>query len=227
VRLDTKASHHLAHVLRARLSDPLILFNGQGGEYHAEIQHIDKKGVEVRITSFVPQEVESSLNLWLAQGMARGEKMDFIVQKAVELGVKKIIPLVTERCTIKLNQEREQKRLQHWQSIMISACEQSGRNRLAEIEAPMLFEEGLYHLKADRCFVLSPHVQTPLPKELLAANASILLLIGPEGGLSEREIETAVQQGYQPLHLGPRILRTETAAIAALAALQTRFGDFI
>ena len=224
--LDEKASHHVAHVLRLRIQDPLILFNGEGGEYHAVITAISKRKVEVHIKHFISREAESSLQLYLAQGIARGEKMDWIIQKAVELGVKKIIPLLTERCNVKLNAERAEKRWQHWHSIMIHACEQSGRNRIPELLPPTSLQNALFSLKTDYQFVLSPHVKQTLCEYEIKHTASILLIIGPEGGLSEEEVNNILQQGGFPLQLGPRILRTETAAITAIAALQAYFGDF-
>lgn len=227
VSLEEKGSHHLARVLRAKVGDMVTLFNGKGGEYTAIIKQIDKKHVLVDITQFSPKEVESPLEIYLAQGIARGEKMDFIVQKAVELGVKKIIPLVTERCNVRLDNEREEKRLHHWQSVAVSACEQSGRNQLPDVLAPQSFAAWLPKAQADQCFVLSPHVEEKLPTKGLPQSASILLLIGPEGGLTDQEVVVAKQQGFSPLNLGPRVLRTETATIAAIAMLQSRYGDLI
>lgn len=226
VTLDEKASHHLARVLRANTGDKVTLFNGQGGEYQAVITTISKKGVQVEIQAFNAREVESPLHLHLAQGIARGEKMDFIIQKAVELGVQTVIPLITERCNVRLDSEREEKRLQHWRAVAVSACEQSGRNHLPEIVAPITLPEWLRGAQAERSFVLSPHVQSPLPQEPLAIDASINLLIGPEGGLSDQEVAAALQKGFLPLNLGPRVLRTETASIAAAAVLQYCYGDF-
>lgn len=226
IRLDENASHHLARVLRASVGDTLIVFNGEGGEYDAVITAIDKKGVDVEIRDFKPRDVESPLNIILAQGIARGEKMDFIIQKAVELGVKKIYPLITERCNVRLDNEREAKRLRHWQSVIISACEQSGRDRLPEIIAPQSFTEWLPTIHADRCFVLSPHVSDKLPQEKLPTNATVVLLIGPEGGLSDAEVAKSQQAHFHPLNLGPRVLRTETATLAAITAIQLRYGDF-
>lgn len=226
VRLDDKASHHLARVLRASVGDKIILFNGQGGEFPAVITQIDKKSVTVNLTEFIPREVESPINIHLAQGMARGEKMDFIVQKAVELGVTRITPLLTERCNVRLDSAREEKRVQHWQAVVTSACEQSGRNRLPELDTPQSLKEWLSEVKADYCFVLSPHVKQKLPAKTLPDHAVIVVLIGPEGGLSDNEVNMAIDHGFLPLNLGPRVLRTETAAIAAIAALQLQYGDF-
>jgi len=225
LQLDEKASHHLARVLRAKIGDFLVIFNGQGGEHQAVIKQINKKNIEVEILGFVPKETESLLSLQLAQGMARGEKMDFIVQKAVELGVKRIIPLVTERCNVRLSEERGEKRLQHWQSVVISACEQSGRNELPEIVSPLPLLDWLPQVLTDYRFVLSPHTHQTLSVSAIPPAASITLLVGPEGGLTEQEVQLAVDHGFLPLQLGPRTLRTETAALAALAVFQACFGD--
>ncbi|OGT36571.1 MAG: 16S rRNA (uracil(1498)-N(3))-methyltransferase [Gammaproteobacteria bacterium RIFCSPHIGHO2_12_FULL_38_14] len=224
--LDERASHHLAQVLRATIGLDVIIFNGEGGEYLAKISNIHKKNVSVELIQFIDRDRESSFNLYLAQGIARGEKMDWIMQKATELGVKKIFPIITERCNVKFDHEREAKRLTHWQSVVISACEQSGRTKIPDISPIQTLEDVWPTLKADHCFVLSPHVlQAKQKMQSGTQDASILLLVGPEGGLSDQEIHTASAQGFLPLHLGPRILRTETAPLAALAIFQYRFGD--
>lgn len=225
LRLDENASHHLSRVLRVKKGDYLTLFNGEGGEYKAIITHIDKKGVIVDILSHSLREAESPIEIHLAQGIARGEKMDFIIQKAVELGVNTVTPLITERCNVRLDNEREEKRSKHWQSVAISACEQSGRNRVPTILSPVLLKEWLPCVKADKCFVLSPYVEAKLLPAALSQHASIVLLIGPEGGLSDQEVSAALQHGFLPLNLGPRVLRTETASIASIAILQYYFGD--
>jgi len=226
IQLDEQASHHLARVLRASVKDPVVIFNGQGGEYSGTIARIDKRHVTVELKEHIVREVESSLDIWLAQGISRGEKMDYTIQKAIELGVNKIIPLFTERCNVKLDRERSEKRHQHWQSIAISACEQSGRNRVPEVVLPEMIDTWLSsHVQADYCFALSPSAVHTLRKQAVPHHARIVLLIGPEGGLSSREIENTARQGFLPLNLGPRILRTETAAIAAITALQCCFGD--
>jgi 16S rRNA (uracil1498-N3)-methyltransferase len=226
IQLDAKASHHLARVLRAQVGDALVVFNGAGGEYPAVITHIDKKSVQVKLQDFSAREVESHLQIQLAQGIARGEKMDFIVQKAVELGVARITPLVTVRCNVRLKDERADKRQQHWQAVITSACEQSGRNRLPTLDAVTDFRDWVSNIQADYKFVLSPHVDKKLALTTIPADSRIVLLIGSEGGLSDEEVAMAIEHGFDPLNLGQRILRTETATIAALAALQARFGDF-
>lgn len=225
LQLDEKASHHLARVLRAKENETIILFNGDGYEYEAKITQIHKKFVEVSIFSAIEKNTESPIELCLAQGIARGEKMDFIVQKAVELGVKKIVPLVTERCNVRLDQEREEKRRLHWQAVIISACEQSGRTVLPQLLPPQTLADWLASEKVDYGLVLSPHHKGELAEIAFSPRAKIALLIGPEGGLSEQEVQVAINKGFLPLNLGPRILRTETATIAALAILQANYGD--
>jgi 16S rRNA (uracil1498-N3)-methyltransferase len=223
--LDTNASHHLSRVLRASIGDKLIIFNGLGGEFTATITQIDKKAVHVLISTFNAREAESSLDLWLAQGISRGEKMDYTIQKAVELGVKKIIPLFTERCTVKLDQERLNKRLEHWQAIARSSAEQSGRNRIPDILTPTTLENALPFMQTQWRFVLSPHVTQKLHTIQIDKLQPVLLLIGPEGGLSEQEMIFTKSHDFLPLNLGPRVMRTETAAVAAITALQCYFGD--
>jgi len=225
VLLDSQASHHLARVLRGSVGETVTLFNGAGGEYVGTIVQIDKKNVTVEINNYDPREAESALNLCLAQGISRGEKMDYTIQKAVELGVKQIVPLFTERCNVKLDRERSEKRQQHWQSIVVSACEQSGRNRIPEVKLPQSLQDWLQTVEADVKFVLSPYATHKLSALKIEKTARIMVLIGPEGGLSEREIEFLISKGFLALNLGPRVLRTETAAVAALTALQVCCGD--
>jgi len=225
IELDDAASHHLARVLRAKVNDKIIVFNGEGGEYSGTIIQISKKAVTVHLHEHIARDVESSLELYLAQGISRGEKMDFTIQKAVELGVKKIIPVLTERCNVKLDQERQEKRLQHWRAICIGACEQSGRNYVPEITMPCTFPKFIAQSDADFKFVLAPVATTKLSQIAIPKQARVVLLIGPEGGLSDKEIEIAVNNGFIALNLGPRILRTETAAVAAITTLQYHAGD--
>lgn len=226
VKLDEKASHHLARVLRVAIGDQVILFNGEGGEYLAEIIQIQKKTIEVEITEFDEREVESNVKLVLAQGVSRGEKMDFVIQKAVELGASEIYPLITERCNVRLNQERTAKRLEHWRAVVISACEQCGRNTLPTVHAPIELSDWVQQADAELKFVLSPHVDEVLPEQVVVSPESVAVLIGPEGGLSDLEVSMSAQQGFKRLRLGPRVLRTETAAVAALAVMQYQFGDY-
>ena len=222
--LDEPASHHLARVLRVNKGDVLTLFNGRGGEYEAVITHIDKKSVHVNILSYSQREAESPLQIHLAQGIARGEKMDFIIQKAVELGIHQITPLMTERCNVKWQNEREEKKLKHWQAIAISACEQTGRNRIPIITPPQSFAQWLAQMDTGVRLVLTPHIEAKLPSEI-SKESSVVILIGPEGGLSDQEVTASIQQGFLPLNLGQRILRTETASLASIAILQYVYGD--
>lgn len=223
--LDENASHHLARVMRCKVNDELIIFNGEGGEYKALITNITKKTVTVNVVKHIDCNRESPINLYLAQGIARGEKMDFIMQKAVELGASKIFPLMTERVNVQLKGDREAKRMQHWQGVVQSACEQSGRTSIPQLCPPQSLNDYLQGVKPDHAFVLSPHVEGSLGSVKVKAGESVALLIGPEGGLSEAEIEFAITQGYQVLNLGTRVLRTETATLVALTLLQARFGD--
>lgn len=225
VQLDDAATHHIARVLRAKVGDEVVLFNGEGSEFPGTISHIDKKTVTVQIEKKIDRDAESPLELYLAQGISRGEKMDYTIQKAVELGVKKIFPLLTERCNVKLDDERRDKRFQHWRSIVIGACEQSGRNRIPEILAPQTLPQFLDTIEADWKFVLAPQAEKKLSESAIQKTSRVVLLIGPEGGLSEREIELAQKKNFLTLNLGPRILRTETAAVAAMSALQFYAGD--
>ncbi len=225
VVLSEATSHYLSRVLRLAVNDMITVFNGQGGEYLAEIARVDKKHVTLFIQQFIDREAESPIQVTLAQGMARGEKMDFIIQKACELGVTTIQPLITSRCNVKLEGEREEKRIQHWRAIIQSACEQCGRNRLPTVLAPITLNTWLATVKAEHKMVLAPTGQ-PYALNAFVKKASYALLIGPEGGLSESEITLAVSNGFEAVQLGPRILRTETATVAGLTFLQVLAGDF-
>jgi len=219
IHLDERASHHLSRVLRVRKGDSIILFNGRD-EFLATIKEIRKKEVIVQIDRFEKKHIESNVSITLAQGLARGEKMDFIIQKAVELGVNRIVPLMTEHSNVRLDQERSDKRLSHWQSVIISACEQSGCIQLPEIVLPMSLIKWLPENKAELSLVLTPHSGKKQILSTMALPNSICILIGPEGGLSEAEIQFAVDAGFIEWNLGSRILRTETAGIVGISILQ-------
>ena len=220
------AAHHLAHVLRLAEGDVLVVFDGRGLEYPAVVERIGKSGVTLRVSNPSPVDRESPLAVTLAQGISSGERMDYTVQKAVELGVYAIQPLATERSVVRLNAERAAKRVAHWQAIAVAACEQSGRNRVPEVLPVAPVTGWLAHVPADALrLTLSPGAASTL-HELDRPSASIQLLVGPEGGLSPREREDAHAAGFTPLKLGPRVLRTETAALAAMAAMQAIWGDF-
>jgi len=223
--LGERASAHLVRVLRLAAGDACVLFNGDGRDYPATLTLAGKRGVEVAIESMREVGNESPLRITLLQGIARGEKMDLILQKATELGVHRVVPVVTERTEVKLDAERGERRLQHWHGVLIAACEQCGRARLPQLESPQPLAQALISFGAPQAYMLDPDAaQRPadLPETLDAAT----LLVGPEGGLSPRDVQAAQAAGYRGLRLGPRILRTETAGLAALAALQALRGDF-
>jgi 16S rRNA (uracil1498-N3)-methyltransferase len=224
--LDEQAAHYVARVLRATIGEALTLFDGKGTACQAVISHINKKGVMVCVGDYLSTKTESSLNIYLAQGISRGEKMDFVIQKSVELGVTHFFPLLTDRCNVKLSKEREQRRMDHWRGIMISACEQSGRNILPELSQPLTLAEWLPMVNACAKGVLSPHAKQAFSASQWPHDCrSFALLIGPEGGLSDQEISCASYHHFCSFHLGPRILRTETATITALSILQYQYGD--
>jgi 16S rRNA (uracil1498-N3)-methyltransferase len=225
--LDAQATVHVSRVLRLKPDDAVIIFNGRGGEYHGRIVMQEKRSTQILLEQFVEREVESPLNITLVQGISRGERMDYTVQKAVELGVTRIVPVVTERTGVNLQGERKQRRREHWQAIVSSACEQSGRNRLpdvGEVESLPRYLSGCADSPAMR-LVLHHRTEQGL-QQLSAPDNEVMLLIGPEGGLSAAEIELTQQAGFTPVRFGPRVMRTETAAVAALAVLQAQWGDF-
>lgn len=225
VELDARAHQHVTKVLRLRAGDNLILFNGEGGEYAATLTESHKQTARARINTCNDNDTESPLQITLIQGISRGEKMDLTIQKAVELGVHAIMPVNTERSQVKLSGDRLEKRLQHWQGVLIHACEQSGRNRLPALHPVANLEDCLQqaHIPEPR-FLLDPHGDQVI-RELPGPFQAMTLLAGPEGGLGERDHVIARSANFQGLRLGPRILRTETAALAALAALQGQWGD--
>jgi 16S rRNA (uracil1498-N3)-methyltransferase len=207
-----------------RDGDALTLFDGRGGEYDARITGFRKDAVQVEVREHRVVERESALDLTLAQGISRGERMDWVVQKATELGVRRIVPVLTERSVVRLDERQSERKLQHWRGIAIAACEQCGRNRVPEVASPSNFFEAIRASDAHMTRLLLSPAATLRARDLPRPTA-ITLLIGPEGGLADDEEEAATRAGFKPVQLGPRILRTETAAIAALAALQHDFGD--
>lgn len=221
--LNESAVQHLGRALRMRPGDQVLLFDGAGNEHQAELLVLGKREVRVRVGPALGRSLESSLTIELGQVMSRGERMDYAVQKATELGVSRIVPLFSERCEVKLSNERQDKRIQHWQQVAISACEQSGRSRVPEIMPPQPLSSWLTQCQTELKLVLHPDANMPLSER--AAPVSIGLLIGSEGGLSDQEIDQAHAAGFESLQLGPRVLRTETAPVAALAVLQYLWGD--
>lgn len=224
VILEDRAAHHLSHVLRLREHDLVHAFNGRGGCYLARIDRVTKHEVIIVPTQFLDEERESGLNLTLAHGIARGQRMDYTIQKAVELGVRRIVPVLTEHAQVKLGAERVEKRLSHWQGVIISACEQCGRNRIPAIESPLVLADWAAADVNEVKLLLQPGAGPSLGSLDMRPTAATLLC-GPEGGLSENDCRLAAEAGYRPVALGPRILRTETAAVAALAVCQALWGD--
>lgn len=223
VELEEATAHYLGKVLRMQPGRELVLFNGKGGEYQAHITDIHKKRVVVMVGEYTEVDRQSPLELELAIGVSRGERMDWVLQKATELGVTCITPLITERTEVKLAGERQDKKIQHWQQILISACEQCQRNILPTLSEPLAFGDWLQKAEAQLKFVLHHRDSRGLPES--GQVNSVALLIGPEGGLSDAEIELAVAKGFASLTLGPRVLRTETAPVAAISLVQYRWGD--
>ena len=223
--LEPDPSHHLARVLRFNVGASLILFNSKGGDYPAEIIAVGKKQVEVMLGNHRDTDHESPLNIHLGIALSRGERMDHVVQKSTELGVHTITPLFTERTEVKLKADRAEKKLQHWRQVAISTCEQCGRNRVPAINPPQQLGGWLTKTEAERKLVL--HHRADGNDLSGDAPTSVALLIGPEGGLGEEEIAAAQTEGYDALQLGPRVLRTETAPLAAITILQVMWGDMI
>lgn len=224
------AAHHAMRVLRLSESDPVIVFDGYGGEYEAVIVRMTRSHVRVKTLRFRDGGPESPIPVTLLQGVSGSDRMDFTVRKAVELGVHRIVPLFTERSVVKLDIDKVDKRRAHWQGVVISACEQCGRNTVPEVGEPVAYRNWAAELPID-----APAGQSRLLLavggekrfvDLPRPGSEILLLAGPEGGLSPVESDIAQSRGFTPVRLGPRVLRTETAAIAALSAIQTLWGDF-
>lgn len=220
-----EAASHITRVLRLRPGDPLVLFDGRGGEHAARIEGFRKSAVIVAVAAHVPTDRESPLSLTLAQGISRGERMDWVVQKATELGVTRIVPVLTERTVVKLDAKQSERRLSHWRGIAVAACEQSGRNKLPDIAPPLGLPVFLRDPAPSTNRLLLSPTGTQRIDDLKATEQRVIVLIGPEGGLTETEQHAAISAGYIAVKLGPRVLRTETAAIAALTLLQHQFGD--
>jgi 16S rRNA (uracil1498-N3)-methyltransferase len=274
--LEGSASNHVARVLRLRVGEAVTVFNGSGGEFDARIEAIQKETVAVTVEQHRALDRESPLSITLAQGISRGERMDWVIQKATELGTSRIVPVFTKRSVVRLDEKQAERKLQHWRAIAVAACEQCGRNQIPELAAPVDFYELLELLAAPGAeeskvrpeagpepsasmwttpsadaggqadlaaaagargaptaasvagpltrLLLSPHGEARLA-DLEGLGAGIVLLIGPEGGLEDAEQEAALNAGFKAVRVGPRVLRTETAAIAALTIIQQRFGD--
>ncbi len=224
--LPEETANHLVRVMRMREGEGCVLFNGDGNDYAATLTSVGKREVRVSIDSAQPVDNESPLAITLLQGIARGEKMDLILQKATELGVARIIPVNAERTEVKLDAARAEKRLAHWRSVVGSACGQSGRARIPQVDAPLALAAAAMSLPADSLrLTLDPLGEHRLATLQAAPANGVVVAIGPEGGWSPRDRQQLADAGFQGLQLGPRILRTETAGLAAIAALQARLGD--
>lgn len=224
ITLDDNAFNHLIRVLRMKTGESITLFDGSNQITPAVIHEVNKKTVIVKTENSVLDNRESPLNIHLGQVISRGDKMEFTIQKSVELGVNTITPLLSERCGVKLDQERLEKKVQQWQKIVISACEQCGRNIIPSINPVMKLETWCANLTDSLKLNLHPKAEQGI-NQLANDNKNISLLIGPEGGLSNEEINMTHQYQFTDILLGPRVLRTETAALTAITALQVRFGD--
>lgn len=221
--LDASPSHHLATVLRARLDQAVELFNGDGNCYTARITAIGKKAVTVAIGDCMPTHNESPLQIELGIGISKGDRFDFVLQKSTELGVTAITPLITERTEVRLDHERAGKKLEHWRQVIISACEQSGRNLVPVLNPIRKLSDWAGTCDAPQKFVL--HHRAERSPAAATNPRRVALLIGPEGGLNSDEIAGAEKAGFDAWRLGPRVLRTETAPLVAITALQWMWGD--
>lgn len=224
VELDDDNAHYARSVLRLKNNAEIILFNGTGGEFLGKVTDVSRKFVRVELEKFIERSVESNLKIQLGLGISRGDRMDFSVQKAVELGVTSITPLMTERCVVQFKDEKKSQRWQHWQKIVQHAAEQSGRTVLPDFEDVTKLNLWVAEQGGLKVF-LDPYAEKNLT-QLLPENNVVTLLTGPEGGFSPQEREIAKAAGFIPVRLGARILRTETASLAALSAVQMLWGDF-
>ena len=225
--LDEFSSHHALRVMRVKVDDFLVLFNGDGFEYRGRVCDINKKTINVEILSKEKNNSESPININLFQSISSNEKMDMVIQKATELGVSSIQPIFTSRSTIKLSLDRTKKRVIHWKQVSISACEQSGRSKIPAIKSPIEFDQISEGIKTNSLnLLLHPdnlEESSNLPNEY---SGDINIFIGPEGGFSQDEVLLLKKQNCINIQLGPRILRTETAPLAIIAILQYKYGDF-
>jgi 16S rRNA (uracil1498-N3)-methyltransferase len=226
VTLPDSAAIHASRALRLQAGDSATLFNGDGNDYLCELMQVSKNQVSARVTAVINVKRESPLQVTLAQGISSGDRMDFTIQKAVEMGVTAIQPIATQRSVVKLAGERAEKRREHWQNIVVSACEQSGRAFVPQVAAPLSLPEWLTLAPRQAVRLLLSSTATQTLHNLPRPAGEICLLIGAEGGLTEGEIDIALSQDFTAVRLGNRILRTETAALAALASIQTLWGDF-
>ena len=228
VYLEGKKTHHILNVLRCKIGQTLVLFDGQNKEYDVILEKIEKKQICLTITKETIVQRESPLYIHLIQGISKGERMDLVVQKATELGVSRLTPVQTQHGAVSLSADRRQKKEEHWRNIIISACEQCGRNIIPACDSIQSFSEALEipYEKGSARWILNPYEADTISNKVSFPLHYAQLLIGPEGGFSSFEVSQAHQAGFASLQLGPRILRTETAALAAISTLQATFGDF-
>jgi len=225
VTLPDSVAYHLTKVLRMRAGALVIVFDGIGNEHYAEILALDSKQVTIRIEEAIRGDTESPLQITLVQGVSRAERMDWTLQKATELGVHAIAPVITSRSVVRLDDRQANKKLEHWQAIVVSACEQSGRRVIPTVHTPVRLHDYFAKSNADNLrLVLDPNATITLTNQPRPLK-DVELLIGPEGGLDDDELQRAVATGFTPVRLGPRILRTETASVVALSVMQALWGD--
>jgi 16S rRNA (uracil1498-N3)-methyltransferase len=225
ITLEEDPAHHIHQVLRLRSGDDVVIFSNNGEEYAATLNQVNKQQVTASIGERLRHEAQSHLVIHLMLGISRGERMDFALQKATELGVNRITPIFTERCVVKLNEHKRDQRHAHWQRIVINASEQSGRCRIPVVDKPQDFGGALTHPETSTALLLDHRSQLNL-HQIEPPRSDLLILIGPEGGLTDRERKIAIGKGFLGIRLGPRIMRTETAPLATIAAVQTLWGDF-
>jgi 16S rRNA (uracil1498-N3)-methyltransferase len=224
VTLEGQAAKHLLQVLRVKPGQPVVIFDGSGTEYQAEILTAARGSVEASVISRAAVSRESNLSITLVQAISRGERMDWVLQKATELGVARIIPVFSKRSMVKLDKKRLESRIEHWQAILAHACEQCGRNRLPELATPMALTSVMDELPAEsNSYYLEPDCDSRFRQ--LGRSETVNLFVGPEGGFDPEEKAFMTGKDVKPVYLGPRILRTETAGIAAIAALGVLWGD--
>ena len=223
--LEETAARHLVQVLRLKAGAEVLLFNGDGHDYSVRLSEVSRRSARAVVETRGEAETEPALQIHLGIGLSKGDRMDFAVQKAVELGVSQITPLITERCVVRLPGERLEKKLQHWRQVVIAACEQSGRRRIPQCHEVASLTDWLAYGATGFGLLLDHRSEHTLP-QLDPPGGKLSLLIGPEGGLSETERTLAGTSGFRGVRLGPRVLRTETAPLAAIAAIQALWGDF-
>lgn len=224
VSLNDDAAGHIGRVLRMKVGEHVSIFNGEGGEYFSEIIEVTKKSVVVMPQRFDEHDVESPLKIHLGQCVSRGDKMDFTIQKSVELGISEITPIFSQRCGVKLSGDRLEKKHQQWQKIAISAAEQSGRNFVPVVHTPVDLKQWLEQQTDAIKLTLHPRAEHSI-KTITVPSAGVRFLVGPEGGFTDEEMLQTKDQHFVDIRLGPRVLRTETAALTVLSALQLQFGD--